>query len=154
MDTQQNQNQQYQQDTFPCNPKPDSSFKDISSLDALTEYAITSLTEKAPSYFHEHEKAFTKEMRNFGVALIKDCRDGTMSDLSEEAIEENVENKICDALDASCILNHEYFKAGIQFGALMMVQLLFWMDNFNNDLLLSGTTYRQAVSIWTKTEQT
>ena len=100
-------------------------FKDISSLDAITEYAITTLTEIAPSYFHEHEKAFTKEIRNFGVALIKDCRDGTMSDLSEEAIEENVENKICDALDASCILNHEYFKAGIQFGALMMVQLLF-----------------------------
>ena len=123
MDIQQDfQNQQGQ-----CHQRYDTknSFKDISSLDSITEYAITSLTEKAPSYFHEHEKAFTKEIRNFGVALIKDCRDGTMSDLSEEAIEENVENKICDALDASCILNHEYFKAGIQFGALMMVQLLF-----------------------------
>lgn len=78
MDIQQDyQNQQYQQDTLPCNPKPDSIFKHISSLDALTE-----------------------------------------------------------------------------FGELMMMQLLFWMDNFNNGLLLSGTTYRQAVSIWTKTEQT
>ena len=74
--------------------------------------------------------------------------------LSDEAIEEAVENKVGDVLDASCIANHEHFKAGIQFGALMVVQLLFWMDNFNNDLLLSGTTYRQAVSIWTKTEQT
>lgn len=49
MDIQQNlkeQDRQYQQDTFPCNPKPDSIFKDISSLDALTEYAISTLTEK------------------------------------------------------------------------------------------------------------
>ncbi len=47
-------------------------FKDISSLDALTEYAIGALTEKA-----------------------------------------------------SCILNHEHFKAGFQFGALLIMQLLF-----------------------------
>lgn len=155
MDIQQDyQNQQYQQDTFPCNPKPDSIFKHISSLDALTEYAITSLTEKTPSYFHEYEKAFTKQVRDYGIALIQDCKNESLLKLSDEAIEENVETKIGDALDASCILNHEHFKAGFQFGALMMVQLLFWMDNFNNDLLLSGTTYRQAVSIWTKTEQT
>lgn len=39
MDIQQDhQNQQYQQDTLPCNPKPDSIFKHISSLDALTEF--------------------------------------------------------------------------------------------------------------------
>ncbi len=100
-------------------------FKEISSLDALTEYAITSLTEKAPSYFHEYEKAFTKEIRNFGVALIQDCKNGTLLKLSDEAIEEAVENKVGDVLDASCIANHEHFKAGIQFGALMVVQLLF-----------------------------
>lgn len=131
-----------------------SSFKDISSLDALTEYAITSLTEKAPSYFHEHEKAFTKEIRNYGVGLIQECKNGKLLKFSDEALEEAIENKIGDALDTLCILNQEHFKAGFQFGVLMMVQLLFWMDNFNNDLLLSGTTYRQAVSIWTKTEQT
>lgn len=45
--------------------------------------------------------------------------------LSDEAIEEAVENKVGDVLDASCIANHEHFKAGIQFGALMVVQLLF-----------------------------
>ena len=99
-------------------------FKEISSLDAITEYAITSLTEKAPSYFHEYEKAFTKEIRNFGVALIQDCKNGTLLKLTNDAIEENVENRISDALDASCIANHEYFKAGIQFGALIMLQLL------------------------------
>ena len=76
------------------------SLKNISSLDAITEYAITSLTEKAPSYFHEYEKAFTKEIRNFGVALIQDCKNGTLLKLSDEAIEENVENRISDALDA------------------------------------------------------
>lgn len=126
MDIQQDyQNQQYQQDTFPCNPKPDSIFKHISSLDALTEYAITSLTEKAPSYFHEYEKAFTKQIRDYGIGLIQDCKDGTLSKLSDEAIEEAIENRIGDSLDASCVLNHEHFKAGVQFGALMMMQLLF-----------------------------
>ena len=125
MDIQQDyQNQQYQQDTFPCNPKPDSIFKDISSLDALTEYAITSLTEKTPSYFHEHEKALTKEVRDYGVELIQECKNGTLLKLSDEAMKEAAENKISDALDASCILNHEHFKAGFHFGALMMVQLL------------------------------
>ena len=98
-------------------------FKDISSLDALTEYAISSLTEKAPSYFHECEKELTKEIRNFGVALIQDCKGGTLLKLSDEAIQEAVENRIGNALDASCILNHEYFKAGIWFGAWMVVQL-------------------------------
>lgn len=101
------------------------SFKNISSLDAITEYAITSLTEKTPSYFYEYEKALTKEIRNYGVGLIQECKNGTLSKLSDEAIEEAVENRISDALDASCILNHEYFKAGIQFGTLMMLQLLF-----------------------------
>ena len=101
------------------------SLKNISSLDAITDYAISALTEKASSYFHEYEKAFTKEIRNFGVAIIKDCKDGMLLKLSDEAIEEAVENKVGDVLDASCIANHEHFKAGIQFGALMVVQLLF-----------------------------
>lgn len=104
---------------------PQRIFKDISSLDALTEYAITSLTEKTPSYFHEYEKAFTKQVRDYGVGLIQECKNGTLLKVSDEAIEEAAENKIGDALDASCIMNHEHFKAGIQFGALMIVQLLF-----------------------------
>lgn len=118
--------QDYQNQQGQCHQRYDTknSFKDISSLDALTEYAITSLTEKAPSYFHEYEKAFTKEIRDFGVALIQDCKDGTLLKLTNEAIEENVENRISDALDASCVLNHEHFKAGIQFGALMMVAVI------------------------------
>ena len=82
------------------------------------------MTEKTPSYLHEYEKAFTKQVRDYGVELIQECKKGTLSDLSDEAIEEAIENKIGDALDASCVLNHEHFKAGIQFGALMMVQLL------------------------------
>lgn len=57
---------------------PQSIFKDISSLDALTEYVITALTEKTPSYFHEHEKAFTKEIRNYGVGLIQECKNGKL----------------------------------------------------------------------------
>ena len=76
------------------------SLKNISSLDAITDYAISALTEKASSYFHEYEKAFTKEIRNFGVALIQDCKNGTLLKLSDEAIEENVENRISNALDA------------------------------------------------------
>jgi len=99
--------------------------KNISSLDALTEHAICALTEQSPSYFHEFEKAFTKEIHNFGIALIQGCKNGTLLKLSDEAIGEAVENRIGDTLDASCVLNHEHFKAGIQFGALMMVQLLF-----------------------------
>ncbi len=102
---------------------PKNRFKDISSLDAITEYA-GALTEKAPSYFHECEKELTKEIRNFGVGIIQDCKNGTLSKLSDEAIEESIESRIGNALDASCILDHEYFKAGIQFGALMMLQLL------------------------------
>lgn len=78
------------------------------------------MTEKTPSYFHEYEKAFTKQV----IALIQECKDGTLLKLSDEAIEEAIENKIGDTLDASCILNHEHFKSGIQFGAWMMVQLL------------------------------
>ncbi len=35
-------------------------FKEISSLDALTEYAITSLTEKAPSYSMNMRKHLRK----------------------------------------------------------------------------------------------
>lgn len=114
-DYQNQQSPQYQQNKF----------KDISSLDALTEYAISALTEKTPSYFHEYEKAFTKEIRNYGVALIQKCKNGTLLKLSDEAIIEVAENRISDALDALCVLNHEHFKAGIQFGALMMVQILF-----------------------------
>lgn len=123
-DYQNQQSQQYQQDIFPCNSKLDSIFKDISCLDALTEYAITALTEKTPSYFHEYEKAFTKQVRDYGVRLIQECKSGTLLKLSDEAIEEAAENRIGDALDASCTLDHEHFKAGFQFGALMMVQLL------------------------------
>ena len=105
---------------------PQSIFKDISSLDAITEYAISALTEQSPSYFHEYEKACTKEIRNFGITMIQECnKDGALSELSDEAIEETIENRISDSLDASCILNHEHFKAGVQFGALMMMQLLF-----------------------------
>lgn len=128
MDIKQNQCNQYsyqsQQGQYHPQFNLKNSFKDISSLDALTEYAITSLAEKAPSYFREHEKAFTKQIRDYGVGLIQECKNGTLLKLSDEAIEEAVENRISDALDASCILNHEYFKAGIQFGVLLMVQLL------------------------------
>ena len=118
-DYQNQQSQQYQQDTFPCNPKPDSIFKDISSLDALTEYAITALTEKTPSYFHEYEKTFTKELHGFTDEVIRTCRRS-----SNETAGTIVEILGCDLLDASCTLNQEHFKAGLQFGALMMVQLL------------------------------
>ena len=83
------------------------------------------MIEKTPSYFHEYEKAFTKQVRDYGVGLIQECKSGTLLKLSDEAIEEAAENRIENALDASCILNHEHFKAGFQFGALMMVQLLF-----------------------------
>ena len=118
-DYQNQQGQQYHQQHDIKN-----SFKNISSLDSVTDYAIGALTEKAPSYFHEYEKVLTKEIRNYGVALIQDCKDGTLLKLTNEAIEENVENRISDALDASCIANHEYFKSDFQFGALMMLQLL------------------------------
>lgn len=103
---------------------PQNKFKDIASLDAITEYAISALTEQSPSYFHEYEKACTKEICNYGVRLIQECKNGTLLKLSDEAIQEAVENRIGDALDASCVLNHEHFKAGVQFGALMIVQLL------------------------------
>lgn len=122
MDIQQNlqeQSQQHQQ----INSKD--RFRSISSLDAITDYAISALTEKSPSYFNEYEKAFTEQVRNYGVALIQECKDGTLLKLSDEAIEEAIENRIGNTLDASCILNHEHFKAGFHFGALVMMQLLF-----------------------------
>lgn len=103
---------------------PQRIFKDISCLDALTEYAISALTEKTPSYFHKYEKAFTKQVRDYGVGLIQECKNDTLLKSSNEALEEAIENRIGNALDDSCVLNHEHFKAGFQFGALMMVQLL------------------------------
>lgn len=68
--------------------------------------------------------ALTKEIRNYGIALVQDSKEGTLLKLSDEAIEENVENRISDTLNVSCVLNCIYFKVGIQFGALLMVQLL------------------------------
>lgn len=114
------QNQQHQQINFINNFNSKDIFKDISSLDALTEYAITSLTEKTPSYFHEYEKAFAKELHGFTDEVIRTCRRS-----SNETAGTIVEILGCDLLDASCTLNQEHFKAGFQFGALMMVQLLF-----------------------------
>ena len=60
----QEQNQQFQQ----INSKD--RFRSISSLDAITDYAISALTEKSPSYFYGYEKAFTKQVREYGVGLI------------------------------------------------------------------------------------
>ena len=37
------------------------SLKNISSLDAITDYAISALTEKASSYFHEIGRASCRE---------------------------------------------------------------------------------------------
>lgn len=125
MDIQQNLQEQNQPIYQSQHSNSHSRFKDISSLDAITEYAISALTEQSPSYFHKYDKTFTKEIRNYGVRLIQECKNGTLLKLSDEAIGEAVENRIGDALGASCVLNHEHFKAGIQFGALMMVQLLF-----------------------------
>lgn len=81
--------QQCQQDIFPCNtnpcnPKQGSIFKHIASLDALTEYAISALTEKTPSYFHEYEKIFTKQVHDYGAGLISECQNGTLSELKRE----------------------------------------------------------------------
>lgn len=51
------------------------------------------------------------------------CKDISSLKLSDEAIEENVENRISDTLDASCILNHEYFKA--DYGKFMIDKFIF-----------------------------
>lgn len=124
MDIQQNLQEQNQPIYQNQHSSHQSRFKEISSLDAITEYAISSLTEQSPSYFYESEKALTKEIRNYGAGLVRDCKNGTLLKLSDQAIEEAAENSIGDALDASCVLNHEHFKAGFQFGALLMAQLL------------------------------
>lgn len=112
------QNKQHQQSNF------QNQFKDISSLEALTEYAVTSLTENMPLYFRESEKEFTKELRNYGAKLIQECKSGTLLDLSDDEIEETIEKGISEAMDVSCVLNHEYFKAGIRFGTLLIMQML------------------------------
>ncbi len=96
----------------------------ISSLESLAEYAIDALAEESPSYFHGYEKAFTKEIQNYGDSLIHDCLDGTLLRTSNEFISEAIENRIGNVLDASCRLNHEYFKAGFQFGALIIIDLM------------------------------
>lgn len=98
-DYQNQSNQQYQQDTFPYNSKLNSIFKHLPSIEALTEYSITALIKKTPSYFHEYEKVFTEQIRNYGVGLIQECKNGTLLNLSDEAIEEVAENRIGDALD-------------------------------------------------------
>ncbi len=130
MDLQQNQPEQYQYNqrnyTYGGSKRQHNiqdRFKGISSLDALTEYAISALTGIAPSYFHEYGKAFTKAILDYGTALIQDGKGGRLLELTDEAMHEAVENRIGNTLDASCTLNHEYFKAGIWFGAWMVVQL-------------------------------
>ena len=121
MDIQQNQQGQNKQGQQ-CNPA--NRIKSISSLDAVTKYAINALTEKAPSYFYGNEKGLTDGIRDYGIELIQGCKDGTLLDLPDEAIEEFIENSIDDVLNASCAMSHEYFKAGVQFGALLTAQLL------------------------------
>ena len=121
MDIQQNQQEQNKQGQQ-CNPA--NRIKSISSLGAITKYAINALTEKAPSYFYVHEKGLTDGIRDYGIELIQGCKDGTLLDLPDEAIEEFIENSIDDVLNASCAMSHEYFKAGVQFGALLTAQLL------------------------------
>lgn len=122
MDIQSNlQNQQNYQSQ---QSNPQNRLKDISGLDAVTEYAVNALTEKAPSYFLEYEKTFTEEIRNYGVGLIQDCKNGKLLELSDEALEEALEDGIGSLLDASCVLNREHFKSGIRFGALLIMQLL------------------------------
>jgi len=81
----------------------------LRAFEFLAEYAIDALTEESPSYFQEHEKAFTKEVLNFSAGLVQECKNGSLLKLSDEAIEEIIENKIGDTLNASCVLNQEYF---------------------------------------------
>ncbi len=59
----------------------------ISSLESLAEYAIDALAEESPSYFHGYEKAFTKEIQNYGLELVQECRNGNLLELSDKAIE-------------------------------------------------------------------
>ncbi len=59
----------------------------ISSLESLAEYAIDALTEESPSYFHEYKKVLTKEIRNYELELVQECRNGNLLELSDKAIE-------------------------------------------------------------------
>lgn len=95
----------------------------MSSLESLTDYAITSLAEETPSYFHEHEKTLAKEIYDYSPGLVRKCKNDTLLNLSDETIA--MEDRIGNVLDASCELNQEYFKAGVQFSALLIMQLSF-----------------------------
>ncbi len=98
----------------------------ISSLESLAEYAIDALAEESPSYFHGYEKAFTKEIQNYGLELVQECRNGNLLELSDKAIEKlaSVEDRIGNIMDALCVLETMHFKAGFQFGALMIIDLM------------------------------
>ena len=106
---------------------PIDTLRDLASLDSIAQYAIFSMAEECPNYFHEYEAALAKSIRNYGLNLVKECKDSGLRDLPDEAIEKVIENRIgdSDALDVAFVLNHEYFKSRVQFGALFMVQLLF-----------------------------
>ncbi len=93
----------------------------LASIDSIVQYALDALTEEAPSYFSKYEKKCADEIYNYTNNLINKCEDGTLSDKSPDVVMEG----LCDGiLDASCVSNMAHFKAGFQFGALMVMNLL------------------------------
>ena len=104
---------------------PADTLRDLASLDAIAQYALNAMAETHPSYFHEFEAALAKSIRNYGLNLVKECKNSSLQDLPDEAIKEILEDRMAGVLDVACILNQEFFKSGVQFSALMMIQMLF-----------------------------
>ncbi len=101
---------------------PKNKIAKLATFDSIAEYAINALTEKSPSYFSKYEKKLADETLNYTNRLIKMCENGTLSGKSPDVVMEN----LCDGiLYASCVSNKEHFKIGLEFGALLIMQLLF-----------------------------
>ncbi len=53
--------------------------------------------------------------------MVQECRDGNLLELSNKDIERFSEDRIGNAMDASYVIDQEHFKAGMQFGAWLII---------------------------------
>ena len=90
--------------------------KAIVTLDAITDTALDKLLHKKDSSIREYEKSIADSVQNYAAYMKSGER---MQDTT--SIIENVTGEI---LDITSAMNHGCFKAGLQTGAQLMLELL------------------------------
>ncbi len=98
---------------------PKNKISQLASLGSIAEYALNALEAEQPTYFYKHERKFEDAIHNYTDSVIQICQNGT-----DQKTEMATEDLCSGVLDASCALSREHFKAGFQFGALLIMNLL------------------------------